>query len=466
MWHTMKKYWEIAKEAYRHEKEVLAKKIDVDQKDFLPAALEILEKPASPIGRFIVWVICTFFLAALLWATFAKIDMVAVASGKVVLLGQTKTVQPFEAGVVTKIFVRNGSSVVESDPLIELDATKNAADIASLQRQRQSAGLVVERNKWLLTSIENDSAQPIEFSISLSEENELLQTQLVKSQLSEYIATQQAYSEQINEKRTELKLSRSQLAKIKETLPLLEEQVKGYKELSEEGVSPRFQYLEYEENLIARRKDLVIEQDRLQQINASIRSLLKQKEQHSQEYLSNLIKEISEASDEIATIDQELIKAKKTSALHVVRAPVTGVVQQLAIHTIGGVVASGDPLMSIVPESRSLRVEANILNKDIGFVYQGQEAEIKLEAFPFTKYGVIHGKVLSIDHDSVKDEQLGLIYPARIEIFESRIYADGRTINLSPGMSLTAEIKTGKRRVIEFLLAPLFRYKDESLRER
>lgn len=466
MWHAMKKYWEIAKEAYRHEKEVLAKKIDVDQKDFLPAALEILEKPASPIGRFIVWVICTFFLAALLWATFARIDMVAVASGKVVLLGQTKTVQSFEAGVVTKIFVRNGSRVVENDPLVELDATKNAADIASLQRQRQSAELVVERNKWLLKSIENDSAQPIEFSISLSEESELLQTRLVKSQFSEYIATQQAYSEQINEKRTELKLTQSQLAKIKETLPLLEEQVKGYKELSEEGVSPRFQYLEYEENLISRRKDLVIEQDRLQQINASIRSLLKQKEQHSQEYLSNLIKEISEASDEIATVDQELIKAKKTSALHVVRAPVTGVVQQLAIHTIGGVVASGDALMSIVPESRSLRVEANILNKDIGFVYQGQEAEIKLEAFPFTKYGVIHGKVLSIDHDSVKDEQLGLIYPTRIEIFESRIYADGRTINLSPGMSLTAEIKTGKRRVIEFLLAPLFRYKDESLRER
>ncbi len=462
----MGKHWDIVKEAYRHEKENLAKKVDVEQKDFLPAALEILEKPASPIGRFTIWAICTFFLIALMWATIGKIDVVASAQGKVVLVGQSKTVQSFEAGVVRKILVHNGSSVAEGDSLIELDATRNAADIARLSQERQAASLIIERNNWLLDVIEESTVVDFEVTFPLSESHAELQKRLVSSQLNEYLATQAAFDEQRYERLAELQVTKSQLTKIKQTLPLLEEQVTGFKELSADGVSPRFQYLEYEENLIARRKDLGIEQERIVQINAAIRSLEKQQEQHRQEYLARLIGELAEAADTLVAVEQELIKARQASALHIIKAPVTGVVQQLAIHTEGGVVRSGDSLMVIVPEHRELQVEANILNKDIGFVRVDQDTEIKLEAFPFTKYGVIHGKVLSIDRDAVQDEKLGLVYPSRIAILSDKIFANSRFVPLSPGMGLTAEIKIGKRRVIEFLLAPLFRYKDESLRER
>ena len=462
----MGKHWDIVKEAYRHEKEQLAKKVAVEQKDFLPAALEILEKPASPVGRFTIWTICAFFLIALLWATFGRIDIVASAPGKVVLIGQTKTVQSFEAGVIRQILVSNGVRVEKGDSLIELDATRNTADIARLTQELQAASLIVERNNWLLASIEGDEAVAFNVQYPLTESQILLQTRLANSQLNEYRATQDAFNEQVQERHAELHVTKSQLAKIKQTLPLLEEQVAGFKKLSEDGVSPRFQYLEYEENLIARRKDLGIERERILQIDAAIRSLKKQKEQHQQEYLAKLIRELAEAEDTKIAVDQELIKAQQTNALHVIKAPVTGIVQQLAIHTVGGVVRSGDPLMAIVPEERKLQVEATILNKDIGFVSVGQDAEIKLEAFPFTKYGVLHGKLLSIDHDAVQDEQLGLIYPARIEIFKNAIAVDGKAVTISPGMGLIAEMKTGKRRVIEFLLAPLFRYQDESLRER
>jgi len=141
-------------------------------------------------------------------------------------------------------------------------------------------------------------------------------------------------------------------------------------------------------------------------------------------------------------------------------------VQQLAVHTRGGVVKAGDPLMVIVPESATLELEAMVLNKDIGFVHEGQPVEIKLEAFPFTKYGVIDGEVAHIARDAVNDEKLGLVYPTRVLMKENTIRVSGRDVLLGPGMAATAEIRTGKRRLIEFFLAPLLRYKDEALRER
>ena len=140
--------------------------------------------------------------------------------------------------------------------------------------------------------------------------------------------------------------------------------------------------------------------------------------------------------------------------------------QQLAVHTRGGVVKAGDPLMVIVPESATLELEAMVLNKDIGFVHEGQPVEIKLEAFPFTKYGVIDGEVAHIARDAVNDEKLGLVYPTRVLMKENTIRVSGRDVLLGPGMAATAEIRTGKRRLIEFFLAPLLRYKDEALRER
>lgn len=147
-------------------------------------------------------------------------------------------------------------------------------------------------------------------------------------------------------------------------------------------------------------------------------------------------------------------------------APVDGIVQQLAIHTIGGVVTPAQPLMVIVPESQKLEIEAMVLNKDIGFVSANQPAEIKLEAFPFTKYGIIDGTVSQVSSDAIQDEKQGLVYAARIAMTQSSINVDGKQVNLSPGMAVTTEIKTGKRRIIEYLLGPVLQYRQESLRER
>ena len=169
---------------------------------------------------------------------------------------------------------------------------------------------------------------------------------------------------------------------------------------------------------------------------------------------------------QIAVLEQSLKKEQKRRQYRELRAPVTGTVNQLAIHTIGAVVNTADRLMVIVPEETPLEIESMILNKDIGFVEAEQEVEVKFEAFPFTRYGTLTGQLVSISNDAIIHEELGPVYQARVSLDSQQIIVDGKPVNLSPGMNATIEVKTGTRRIIEFFLSPLLRYRDEAIRER
>ncbi len=150
----------------------------------------------------------------------------------------------------------------------------------------------------------------------------------------------------------------------------------------------------------------------------------------------------------------------------ILRSPVEGIVQQLAIHTVGGVVTPAQQLLAVVPVQETLEVEATVLNKDIGFLRPEQRVTVKIESFPYTRYGYLTGKIISISHDAAQDEKLGLVFPVRIRLDNTTLTIDGTQIRMSAGMALSAEIKTGKRTVIDYLLSPLEQYTDEALRER
>ncbi len=175
---------------------------------------------------------------------------------------------------------------------------------------------------------------------------------------------------------------------------------------------------------------------------------------------------ISEGQRKAAALEQELLKADTRGKLMKLTSPVDGTVQQLAVHTEGGVMTPAQPLMMIVPRDDVLEVEAFLDNKDIGFVKAGQEAEVKIETFQYTKYGTIHARVMSVSHDAINDEKRGLIYSTRVKMDKSAILVDGTEVNLSPGMAVSVEIKTDKRRVIEYFLSPLMQHASESLQER
>jgi len=465
MFNNFLRHLEVWRESYKIQKEREQAAFKVEEADFLPAALEILEKPASPIGRTMILLIIAFFTIALLWSVFGRVDVVATAQGKIIPHGNIKVIQPAELGIVQAIHVENGQRVKAGDQLIDLDSTISGADEQRASRELQVARVAKARADALLRGLDNQQATFI-LPEGINPQISATQQRLVDSQLAEYQASIQSAQEQQKERQAELAVVKQQITKLTETVPLLEEQVQARAELVEKGLSPRFQYLEYQERLLGQKRDLIMQEDELDKVQASIRAVAEQQEQIRQEFRKNTLSQLAEAEDQIVALTQELTKAQMRRTMQSLKAPVDGVVQQLAIHTIGGVVNAGDPLMVVVPAGTTLMVEANVLNKDIGFVHAGQEVEVKLEAFPFTKYGVIHGKLEHLAQDAVADEQLGLIYPARITLEKDFITVRGKDVNLSPGMSLSAEIKTGKRRLIEFILSPLLRYKDESMRER
>lgn len=253
---------------------------------------------------------------------------------------------------------------------------------------------------------------------------------------------------------------------MEQTLPLAEQRARDFRELVERNFVSKHDYLEREQARIEQAADLAIQRSRLNEIEAALREVREQRVSITAETLRVNLDNIVDGQQKAAALEQELLKADARNKLMQIIAPVDGTVQQLATHTIGGVVTPAQPLMVVVPRDNALEIEAFIENKDIGFVKPNQEAEIKIETFQYTKYGTIHGKIISVSHDAINDEKRGLIYSTRVKMDRARMNVDGTEINLSPGMAVSVEIKTGKRRVIEYFLNPLLQYGHESLRER
>jgi len=275
-----------------------------------------------------------------------------------------------------------------------------------------------------------------------------------------------ALDEETERRRAELETSRQIAAKLSETLPIVRQRTEDYRGLAEKNFIAKHALLEKEQALVETQRDLAAEQSRTRQLEHAISQNQRERASLLAQTRRAALDQLNQAQDRASSLRQELVKAEQRNRLLTLVAPVDGVVQQLSVHTVGGVVKEADPLLQVVPQNDRLVVEAQIENKDIGFVVAGQQAEVKVETFSFTKYGTLPGKVLTVSNDAVQDEKRGLIYPARVELMRSSVQVENKRVNLSPGMAVTAEIKIGKRRVIEYFLSPLSEHVQESLRER
>ncbi|OEG72486.1 hypothetical protein BEL05_05825 [Shewanella colwelliana] len=278
------------------------------------------------------------------------------------------------------------------------------------------------------------------------------------------------FTSEITKLMAEKKSIKIDVGRIEKTLPLVIERERSYYTLLGTSSVSRNQYLELKQQRIDQEESLLLQRAKIEQISASVVSA----EQNLYAYLSetrrNTLQEINQLTRQSESAKQELTKAERLTRLRVLVSPVDGVVEELVIATIGGVVTPAQELLKIVPISehggQQLEVEAGLLNKDIGFVHTGQIAEIKIDSFPFTKYGVIDGAVADISADAIEHEQLGLLFPLKASLATDEINVNGKWVKLKPGMSVTVEIKTGTRRLMEFLLAPLMRGVSEGARER
>ena len=433
--------------------------------EFLPAVLEVQDAPPSPIGRAITWTIVAVFTVAILWATFGHLDVVAVAQGKIIPSGYSKVIQPviqqFESGIVRAIHVQDGQVVKKGDVLIELDPTQNRADQERAMNEHRAAKVEAARLRALIAGKAMFEAPP-EGNPSYV----LLQQQLLRDQLTEYQARMDAAQHLIDQRKAALDGTKENIRRLEATVPMETERAEAYRKLLDNQFVSRMDFLQFEEQRIDKAQELAGQKKKVIQDQAALAEAEKNYRALISEFQQSKQTELSTTEIKAASLAQDVVKAGQRTDLLKLVSPIDGVVQQLAIHTLGGVVTPAQQLMIVVPQDHPIEVEAQVENKDVGFVKEGQPVEIKVETFPFTLYGTIPGQVLSVSDDAVPIEKVGLVYSSRVSMERSTIQVEGKQVNLSPGMAVTVEIKTGQRRVMEYLLSPLLKSVKESLRER
>ncbi len=452
--------------------------------EFYPAALEILETPPSPLGRAISAVIISFFLLALAWACIGTVDIIATAQGKIIPTGRTKIIQPLESGVVRSIHVHDGQEVKAGDILIEIDSTINESERDRLHSEYMTAALDTARLKAAL-SMDNDVESKFTPPEDASESQIATQKSLLTHQLEEIHAKLTGIDRQIAQNEGNLAAVSATINKLTESIPMLEERTKMHKTLSDKGYGSKLDTLTAQQDLVEHVQELNVQKGRLAEATGALESLKEQRKQAQAEYQHNNLDKLADSEQRAASLKEQWLQASQKFRLQTLKSPVDGTVQQLAVHTEGGVVTSAEALMAIVPADSHIEIEAMVSNRDIGFVHEGQEVEVKVDTFNFTRYGLLHGHVISVSQDAIarskpddkssrsvgaendSSELQGqeLVYAARISLEETSMDIDGRMVGLTPGMAVTAEIKTGSRHIISFLLSPLHRHMQQSMRE-
>lgn len=431
--------------------------------EFLPAVLEIQLAPPSPIGRAILWTIMVMFASAVSWASLSHIDIVAVAPGKIIPSGHSKTIQPFETGVIAAIHVQDGQAVKRGEVLIELDATQNGADRDRASSEYRAALVEAARLRALIARqgafIAPSDADPAFV---------LLQQQLLRDQIAEYSARVDATRHLISQRQAAVDATKDNLRRLEATVPMENERAAAYRALLAQQYVSKMDYLQFEQQRVDRAQEWAGQKSKLRQDQAALAEAEQNYQVLISEFQQNKQAELSTIEMKAASLIQEIRKAGQKTDLQKLLSPIDGVVQQLAVHTVGGVVTPAQPLLMVVPQDHPVEVEAQLENKDIGFVRAGQSVELKIETFPFTLYGTIPGKVLTVSDDAVPldKEKNALVYTSRVSMDRASMQVDGKQIRLVPGMAVMVEIKTGQRRVIQYVLSPLLKSAKEGLRER
>ncbi|HDL7502035.1 TPA: HlyD family type I secretion periplasmic adaptor subunit [Yersinia enterocolitica] len=434
-----------------------------DEYDFLPAYLDIVERPVAPLARRTAWFLALTLLLVLVWSIAGRLDIHASANGKVIVAEHSKIIQSLEPGVVVAINVHDGDRVVAGQVLLELNPIGVDAEVNNINQQLMHRSLEAARMSALLTDApltnfiypDNSPENLVMTAKSLlTKEYDEVNAELARQDSER--AVNQAY---IQAGSTNITHHQALMKNIHQRLQALQTLVKS-KAIAEAEV-----LIQEREWLNARAEGNRLESEQAV-LRAKMRNLAQVRLHYLAEKKRSYQEQLNKAHEVINQLKQELVKLTEKQRQQTLRAPVDGVIQQSTVHTLGGVVTSAQPLMVLVPESHQLELDVMILNKDIGFVLPGQAVEVKIDSFPYTRFGTLSGEVKHISLDAMEDQQQGLVFPARIRLDSETLTVEGKPVRLSAGMSVSAEIKTGRRRVIDYLLSPLQQYQSEAMRER
>jgi hemolysin D len=438
---------------------------DADQLAFLPAELELVETPVHPAPRWTMRVLVALTVIALLIGVLGRLDIVVTASGQFIPDARVKTIQPAITGVVREIRVRDGERVSAGQLLMKLDTTQAAADADKARSSRLDAGLAAARANALLAA-QHDGKTPVVATVDDAPDARMQDAQRqAEGAWLEYRDQYTGEQAELAKRQAELDSTRAEIAKLAATAPLARQQADAYQALVADKYVARNDYLDKEQSALDKENELAAQRSHAKELAAGIAEQRAQVEATASKFRHDQLDELEKATQQLTQSRDDETKAQTRQSLMSLTAPVAGTVQQLAVHTLGGVVTTAQSLMEIVPDD-ALEVEAKLQNKDVGFVQVGQRVAVKVEAFPYTRYGYLNGTITEVSNDAVQDKKLGLTFPVRIRLETNRIHVDNRWITLTPGMSVTADIRTGKRSVIGYFLDPLQQTAQEGMRER
>ena len=470
---------------------VLAKWARSDQ-EFLPAAVSILETPASPVRIGLLWAICLLLAFAILFGFFGHIDILAVAQGKIQPTGRVKTIQPIETGWVVAIHVENGQHVKAGEVLVELDPAEAVADeqaslsaLASYKAERLRRRAALAAAESTLDSKTPKIAWPEDIPQAIREREQ----RVLEGDLRQLRVSAQSYDAQIAQKKDEEHRLENTVQAEQALIDTLQQRVAMRKGLLARGSTPKAAVLDAMESLQTQETQLATQRGQLLEARAAQRVLEQERQKTIETFIAENGQKLSEAERQIDDLEQKFAKAHVKTGHMTLVSPISGTVLGLSVTTKNQVLTTSEELMRIVPDDAGLEIEAYLENKDMGFVSTGQPAIVKIESFPFTRFGTLDATVTRVAHDAIplpdaqstegnpakppKNDYFAgaqrvqnLYFPVTLRAQKASMSIDGAEIPLSPGMSVTVEIKTGKRRILEYVFSPLVETASRAMRER
>jgi hemolysin D len=502
-------------------------------REFLPAALEILESPPPPAPLVLIGTICAFALAALVWSFFGRLDVHAIGQGKIETAGHSKVIEPLDPGKIAAIHVEAGQPVRAGDLLFELDPAEAHADATAAEDALNASRAEIARRRFAIevvrsagieearaagdqddfaaqkatsgadgstdqraiapSPVEALAGQPelaIAWDEATPESFRLREEAVLRADLAQLSDALKALDKQMAQKLASRKRLDMSIAFQRTLMDTLNERVATRQEAIDKQVGTKINLYDAKEELEKSQSQLASDEGQLIETDAALKELESEKAKTVSQFIADNQNKFAEASRKADEAREGLAKAAAREAHTKLYAPIDGVVQQTTVTTIGQVVTTGQQLSAITPIGGRLRVEALVANLDIGFVKLGQPAVIKVDAFPFTRFGVLHGKVVKIASAAIPEEEAkrslanaaaanpaqqpgagpgqpeSFVFPVTVSLDETAMNIDNAIIPLTPGMTVTVEIKTDSRRVIDYLLSPLARIASEAARER
>lgn len=442
--------------------------------DFAPGLLSIQERPPSPLPRMVLKGVLMLLAVMLVWAFFGRLDIVAVAEGKLLPVSYLKIVQPADSGIIRELKVREGEHVIAGQVLVRMDANLSQADSKSIQSELQHKSLELRRIEAELSGL------PLKHKASDAPE-------MFKHVEAEYLSNRRALEDDLAAEQASLQKARSDLAatleirhKLEETLPTYKAQEEAYNKLGKVGFAGNLMVLDKQRERIEKEQDLHAQEYTAQSLQSSIMQSQRRLSQIKSDYRQKLEAEHVSIYADYQKLQQEWAKQQHKNSLLEIKAPHDGIVKDLATHTPGTVVSPGMVLMTLIPNNEELQAEVWVKNEDAGFVHPGQNVKLKLSAYPFQKYGMVDGKVIQVSADSSDNsnnaklqnadaqQQVSaqLSYRTLVKLNSQQLKNGDDSLKLSPGMQVMAEIKLADQTVIEYLLSPVKGAFHEAGRER